>query len=143
MHGRRSFALGTAMLFALACGGVLDAPIGTATPNGSTPGGSTIANAEKALVGRWLNVRFLVDDFGDLHASETTWQFYSDLCATKTLVTRNLSEGFYDVIVDTFRWSTTGELLSIRSPSGTNLSLAYRISGDTLFLVTQPFLRLP
>ena len=143
---RRSIALGAALLAALACGGVaMDTvgPFGTGTPNGGAPVGGSVAAAERLLVGRWMNVYFLYDDIGALHSSETTWQFFSDKAATKTLVTRNHTEGFYDVIVNTYRWSTTGDQLTIGSPNGTfNQVLAYRINSDTLVLATIPFIRI-
>ena len=140
---RRSIALGVALLCALGCGGVgVDGPLGVGTSNGGAPVGGSVAAAERLLVGRWLNVQFFVDGIGVLHSSETTWQFFADKAATKTLVTRNHTEGFYDVIVNTYRWSTTGDQLTIGSANGTfNQVLAYRISGDTLVLATMPFIR--
>jgi hypothetical protein len=133
-----SISLTLAVLSLGACDG--DLRISTGPRGFSTGGGS--GTQPSVLVGRWQRTVVFTDANG-LNSSETTWEFRSDGIVIRTLVTKNITLGFSDVIVSTGRWSTSGRTLFITftSPPGT-VQFDFSVFGNVLTLNGQDFIRI-
>ncbi|MGI9076346.1 MAG: hypothetical protein ACR2G6_03315 [Gemmatimonadaceae bacterium] len=125
------------LLVATACS-VSDASLGTGTGRS----GATV-NSSLALVGRWERVVFFTDAGGAVHASETLWDFRSDGTALRTVVTRNLTEGFADAITAIVNWRVQGSslVLDFVSPASGTTQFFFHINRDILTLDGRDFVR--
>ena len=142
-----------ALVSTLACGGVaVDGSTGvngggsgTGTSGGGGGGGGS--QTSSALVGRWSRVLFFFDMFGSLHSSETEWVFSADGSAARTVITRNITEGFADATVAFARWRAEGNdvVITYQPPDAGTVRFSFRFessaSGTLLFLGETQFLR--
>ena len=140
-----------ALASVLACGGAGDGPtsvtggFGTGTGGSGTGGGGS--QASSALVGRWNRIIYFYDAFGSLHSSETEWLFAADGSAARTVITRNLSEGFADAAVLLARWRVEGSevVITYQPPNTGTVRFGYRFeasaAGTLLFLGETQFVR--
>lgn len=139
-----------ALASVLACGGVGDGPAGvnggTGTGTGGSGGGGG-TQSSSALVGRWNRIIYFYDAFGSLHSSETEWVFAADGSAARTVITRNLSEGFADAAVLLARWRVEGSevVITYQPPNAGTVRFGYRFEassvGTLLFLGETQFVR--
>ncbi len=129
----------SALLLASTACSVSDASFGTG-PGRS--GGGTV-NSSFALLGRWERVVFFTDAGGTVHASETLWDFRSDGTALRTVVTRNLTDGFADAITTIANWRVQGStlVLDFVSPASGTSRFFFHISRDILTLDGRDFVR--
>lgn len=139
-----------ALAAVLACGGAGDgstgvnAGSGTGTGGGAGGGGS---QSSSALVGRWNRIIYFYDNFGSLHSSETEWIFAADGSAARTVITRNLTEGFADAAVLLARWRVEGSevVIAYQPPNTGTVRFGYRFEassvGTLLFLGETQFVR--
>jgi hypothetical protein len=128
-----------ALALALAC----DGP-GVVTPAGSNPIGFGSSSATSSQVtGTWQRTIFFFDDFGFAQSSETTWQFSSDGTAVRSVVARNLTLGFADVLLATARWRVQGSQLIIDfiTPTPGQIQLEFRLQGSQLILAGDTYSR--
>lgn len=120
---------------------------GGAGAGSGSGGGGTPASA--ALVGRWNRIIYFYDAFGSLSASETEWVFAADGGAARTVITRNLSQGFADATVALARWRVeAGEVvITYQPPDAGTVRFTYRFEsssiGTLLFLGETQFVRVP
>lgn len=137
-RGRSVWLLGVSLLLLSGCDGDLAFSTG---PRGLSIGGRG-GTQPAALLGRWQRTILFTDVSGQ-HSSETTWEFRADGIAIRTVVTKNLTQGFSDVVVSTGRWSASGRTLSIAftSPPG-SLLLDFSVFGNVLTLNGQDFVRI-
>jgi hypothetical protein len=137
--------LAIAAIVASACTGVgVEGAVGPNRGNEQTSGGgNNQPTIDSTLVGRWVRVLIFYDAFGPTNTAETTWQFYGDGVATKTLVTRDFISGFYDVNALTTRWKTIGTNLEITytPPAGGTFSYPFRVAGDSLYFAGEGYKR--
>lgn len=126
------------LLVTSACS-VNDASLGT----GPGRSGGITANSSLALVGRWERVVLFTDVGGAVHASETLWDFRSDGTALRTVVTRNLTDGFADAITAVAYWRIQGSslVLDFVSPASGTAQFFFHISRDILTLDGRDFVR--
>ena len=147
----RAAALGAgalALASGLACGGIGDGSTGVNGGTGTgTGGGGGGSQASSALVGRWNRIIYFYDTFGSLHSSETEWVFAADGSAARTVITRNLSEGFADAAVLLARWRVEGSevVIAYQPPNTGTVRFRYRFEasavGTLLFLGETQFVR--
>lgn len=150
----RRVALGAgalALVSTLACGGVaVDGSTGVnggGSGTGTSEGGGGGSQTSSALVGRWSRVLFFFDMFGSLHSSETEWVFSADGSAARTVITRNITEGFADATVAFARWQAEGNdvVITYQPPDAGTVRFRFRFessaSGTLLFLGETQFLR--
>ena len=122
------------------CGDVGPTNTGRTTTGGGT---SVIVPRTNPLVGKWSFARYLVDDTGATHLSQTVWDFGSTGAVTRTLSSDNLSTGYGDVIVRTGRWTASGGTLQVTFDDTTApVSYSYYFEGDALVLAGTSFIRL-
>ena len=119
-------------------------PPGGGTRATGPGGGAATSGVDSALVGRWFRLILLYDALGPVASNETTWQFFVDGTATKTLVTRDYIEGWYDVGVLTVRWKADGQQVAITypPPDGGTFQYPYRFVHDSLIFAGQGYVRL-
>lgn len=136
-----SFTSCAVALLVIASGcGVRDASLATGP-------GRTIENGTEnrplALIGRWERIVIFTDAGGTVHASETLWDFRLDGTALRTVVTRNLSEGFADATTAVMLWSTRGSslVLDFLSPASGTVQFFFHIDRDILTLDGRDFIR--
>ena len=145
VHGRGvpAAALALALGLTLASCGDSTGRLSTGPLIRATTGGGAASSTANALVGTWQRVVLFRDDLGFPHSSETTWRFDASGAVTRLVVTRDLASGFADAVVATGRWRVDGSTLVVTfdPPVGGETRLDVRVSGDTLFLASQPFLR--
>jgi len=77
-----------------------------------TTGGAGGSQTSSIVVGRWWRI-VTFSSGGAARTSETTWDFYADGTAQRTLVTTNVTEGVADVLVWEARWATAGDEIEI------------------------------
>lgn len=121
----------------LACGGAGDGPTGInggGTEAGTGGGAGGGSQASSALVGRWNRIVYFYDAFGSLHSSETEWVFAADGSAARTVITRNLTEGFADASVLLARWRVEGSevVISYQPPDAGTVRFGYRFEGSSV-----------
>ena len=115
------------------------------TDPGRATGGGVIINkpAVNPLVGKWSFARYLVDDAGYAHLSQTVWEFRTGGGVTRTLYSDNISAGVGDVIVANGTWTTSGGNVQVLfEGSTTPVAYDYHFEGDRLVLAGTAFIRL-
>ncbi len=129
----------SALLLASSACSVSDASFGTGP--GRSGGGNV--NSSFALLGRWERVVLFTDAGGTVHASETLWDFRSDGTALRTVVTRNLTDGFADAITVIANWRVQGSslVLDFVSPASGRSQFFFHIDRDILTLDGRDFVR--
>lgn len=136
---RRAWLLSLASV--LACSGGPLVPAGGPGPLGPT--GSGNGNGSGGLVGEWRRELVFIDDLGYVHSSATTWYFFEDGSAARSIVTTNFTLGVSDEAVAMAQWSTDAGRVTIdfTSPNPGRIVLDYRIEGSRLLLAGQEYLR--
>jgi hypothetical protein len=139
----RAAALSIALGLALGACGDSTGRLSTGPLIRATTGGGATSSIADALVGTWRRTIVFHDDAGFPHASETTWRFDGSGAVTRVVVARDLASGLADVIVATGRWRVDGGTLVVTfdPPVGGETRLDVRVAGDTLYLASQPYLR--
>lgn len=141
MRSQLRFCSIAALTLALvACDGG-DLSVSTGPRAFSTRGGSG-GSQPTVLVGRWQRT-IIFNANGDTHSSETTWEFRSDGIAMRTVVARNLSQGFSDVTFSSGTWRANGRTLTITFTSQGTVSFDFSVFGNVLTLNGQDFVRIP
>ena len=139
--GRRWAVL---MLVALtACdSGRLGAPLGSGGTAGGI-GGSAGGSIAAGVVGTWRRILYFLADDGSASSSETTWRFNADGSASRLSVTRNFTAGLADAQTVEARWEALTQAVRITylAPSSGTFEFSYRMSGDTLYLASQGYVR--
>lgn len=132
-----------AVALAAACGGGGDVMLGIGNPNTGIGGGDGGATA--ALVGSWSSTITFAEAGGVVHQSQTIWRFGSDGNATRTVIARNLTYGYFDVTSTKARWRVLGQFLEITylEPSVSVARFEYRVDRNSLVIGTTVFVRLP
>jgi hypothetical protein len=131
------------MLIALAAcdSGRLGAPLGSRGTSGGIDGsGGSIA---AGIVGTWRRILYFLADDGSASSSETTWRFNADGTASRLSVTRNFTAGLADAQTVDARWEALTQAVRVTylAPSSGTFEFSYRISGDTLYLASQGYVR--
>lgn len=105
--------------------------------------GNGTGNTSLALVGRWERFVLFTDAGGAVHASETLWDFRTDGTALRTVVTRNLTDGFADAITTIANWRVQGSTLVLEfvSPASGTAQFFFHINRDVLTLDGRDFVR--
>ena len=126
-------ALAALLGLALACTGatgVSDDRTSGGQPVGiGGPGGSGSTTRDPLVSGSWWNVRYLADDRGQVHASETIWDLAANGFASRTFTAWNVTFGYTDTSYATGRWSTVSDtlVLALDWPVTWNTRLPYRV----------------
>ncbi|MBC7791258.1 MAG: hypothetical protein H7Z74_15030 [Anaerolineae bacterium] len=136
--GRFVLSCSALLVVGAACS-VGDASLGT----GPGRSGGGIVSSSFALVGRWERFVLFTDAGGAVHASETLWDFRSDGTALRTVVTRNLTDGFADAITTVANWRVQGSslVLDFVSPASGTVQFFFHINRDILTLDGRDFVR--
>ena len=105
-------------------------------------GGST--SSSSAIVGSWQRTLVFFDDFGFMHASETTWTFETGGLAERSIVTTNVTLGVADTAVTEARWRLDGTnlIIDFTAPTPGTVTLEARVQGTSLFLAGQEYLKI-
>ena len=138
---RRSVSL-VLLLIAACDSGRLGAPVdGTLGTAGTAIPGST---ASSELVGTWRRILYFVAEDGSASSSETTWRFNADGTASRLSVTRNYTAGLADAQTVDAQWVPLVQTVRITylPPSSGTFEFSYRVTGDTLYLASQPYARI-
>ena len=123
----------------VACdGGRLSAPGRSTLGTGSTgPIGSS------ALVGTWRRILYFLAADGSASSSETTWRFNANGTASRVSITRNYTSAIADAQTLEAQWEllTQSVRITYLPPSSGTFEFSYRVSGDTLYLASQGYVR--
>lgn len=139
----RSVALIVAMLavsITSACG---DGGLLATDPIRATTGDGGVTALGDALVGTWRRIIFFIDDAGVPRSSETTWRFDASGTTARSVVARDLSSGLSDAVVITGSWHVENAevVVTFDPPAGGQVRFSASVAGDTLFLASQPYMR--
>lgn len=123
--------------------GRLGAPLGSSTTGTTGTTGSVGTSAARGLVGTWRRILYFIAADGSASSSETTWRFNADGSANRLSVTRNFTAGLADSQTVDARWEALTQSIRVTflPPSSGTFEFTYRISADTLFLASQPYVR--
>ena len=139
MKLRQSVVILGLSLLAACDSGRVGAPLGTIGGGGTAGGG-----AASGIVGTWRRILLFIAEDGSTGSSETTWRFNANGSASRLLVTRNFTAGLADAQTVEARWE--GQPQSVRitflPPSSGTVEFSFRVSADTLYLASQPYVRI-
>lgn len=123
-----------------ACG---DSVLLSNDPIRATTGGSNASVLAEAVLGTWQRIVIFIDDAGIPRSSETTWRFDQGGSTARTVVARDLASGLSDPVVTTGRWRVEDSSLVVAfdPPTGGETRYSASVSGDTLFLASQAYMR--
>ena len=143
--------MGAALLVAAGCsGGAADGSVGPGgVVIGGSGGGDNGTVAASRFVGRWSRIVYFYDAYGDLNSSQTVWTFAADGGGARTVYARNETWGYEDATVTLVRWVVQGPdiVVTYQPPDAGSARFDYRFestaSGEVLYLLGTPFLRIP
>ena len=95
------------------------------------------------MLGTWARVVTLAASDGTVYQSRTEWAFNTDGTATRRVTAWNVTDGAYDTITASARWSTAGSTLTVTwlSPATGAFTLSWRVDGDILTIGPDQFAR--